>query len=230
MAKHFHVATSSKSGDAGEFEGDIPDEEWARLVRFAQCADRLASTGMVRDGCHVSVTLNADIREGIKVEGAAPLDDDLAAFLHRMRPFVLQDEATYFFKACNILAKYVAEPLFRRLLGRLRDLFSGEDFLAQIQIGVNNTLINTDEMLKNWLNADEYHGDEDKRRELEQLRKVFPEQGSRALFASMMMDKAKAVLEVARIVRAMEEGGGATTTHKPATRSVTGNLVFEVPE
>lgn len=57
-------------------------------------------------------------------------------------------------------------------------------------------------------NAYEYHRDRSNLADLEALHQVLPIEASRAIFVSMMMDKAGAVGQIAHTIRAMERGGG----------------------
>jgi hypothetical protein len=59
----------------------------------------------------------------------------------------------------------------------------------------------------NWLNAFEYHRDQDKRARLDWLLKRIPTDVSRAIFLMLLIDKAKAVLRISDIVETVLRKG-----------------------
>lgn len=60
--------------------------------------------------------------------------------------------------------------------------------------------MNSDEAVDLWLNAFEYHPDQDKRAELKAMFAVFPEPTARALFLEMMLARASAVQQLAEFL------------------------------
>ena len=67
-------------------------------------------------------------------------------------------------------------------------------------------VLNSDDTLMKWLNAYEYHRDEDKRRQLGELHEVWPIGFSKGMWGGMMIDKARAVVELAGWIIAAERG------------------------
>jgi hypothetical protein len=67
-----------------------------------------------------------------------------------------------------------------------------------MRLVVNGTLINSTDTLDLGLNAYEYHGDDDKRAKFEALHDdhLLPMEYSRALLISIMLDRARAVVEI----------------------------------
>ena len=100
----------------------------------------------------------------------------------------------------------------RAIIERQHAEFSGKDFQKSITIRSKEVLLNADDTVMKWLNAFEYHRDTDKQAELEALHQLLPIESSRALFVSMMIDKAKAVLQIASLIRAIEKGKGTKLT------------------
>ena len=70
-------------------------------------------------------------------------------------------------------------------------------------------IVNSDKTLMTWLNAFEYHRDNDKRKLIEEIDKIIPEDFSRALFASMIIDKVRAVLELGDVITFLESWNGS---------------------
>jgi hypothetical protein len=71
-----------------------------------------------------------------------------------------------------------------------------------------------------WLNAFEYHRDEDKRNEVEALHWPWPTEGSRALFLALMLDKAAAVSYVHWIIGTLHQGLACDEPTCPSSTSV----------
>jgi hypothetical protein len=162
----------------------------------------------------VSYNVHWDAETGLSDRSVIPPEDDIDAFLHRIRPFVLQkDKDTYFPNVCDILSRYLKHSQLRASIQRQRDRFLGKEFQSKVQIMSNEAILNTDETLKNWLNAFEYHRDVPKQEELKTLHQILPLESSRALFVGMIVvNKAATVFEIARIVRTLERCQGTQIT------------------
>jgi hypothetical protein len=84
----------------------------------------------------------------------------------------------------------------------------------QQQMGIRGTLesvesiINCDETLVSWLNAHEYHRDSAEQEELRRFDQLLPRGALRAIFISMLLDKIKAILNVAVVIRTLERSDG----------------------
>jgi hypothetical protein len=148
------------------------------------------------------------------VDSQLPPDDDLAAFLHRMRPFLLQKESTSFITICKILDWRLEDVILRAVVERQRCLYSGKEFQSEVRITSNATLLNDDKIVLKWLNAYEFHRDKSNRAELDALHQIIPLQHMRAIFISTLMDMGKAVLEITHLIGAMKRGGETTITVK----------------
>jgi hypothetical protein len=185
--------------------GEISDAEWDVLMRFLDRFDRLAATRMGA-GCEVSWKLTLG-SEGARASGTLPPNDDVDAFLYRMRPFVLNDESTNFFKVCKVISRRVVHPGVIAWVREQRNAFAGHEFQRQITIRTGAGVLNSDETLRLWLNGSgEYHSDSEREASLKRFSAFQPAE-LRPLFVSMMIDKAKAVAEVARLVMLLAERG-----------------------
>lgn len=189
-------------GDGGSVESahaEIPDDEWAVVEEFLGHAERLFNSPAAEIG--VSFQLHWNSQSGFSYTGELPHDDQIAAILHRLRPFILQKESTYLAKVCGVLAHRIEHPQFRKMMKGILNEFMGKSFQQQMKVTVGNATLNTDEMVKNWLNGFEYHHFEDARQALEVFNTVLPEGWQRAIFISMLIDKAREVGNTLIIVR-----------------------------
>jgi hypothetical protein len=70
-----------------------------------------------------------------------------------------------------------------------------------IKISSNDVVINSEKVLLDWLNAEEYHRDKDKKEFLEELYKSFPEEASKTIFLNLLRDKTQAIYNLAGLCR-----------------------------
>lgn len=131
---------------------------------------------------------------------------EVRELLHLLRPLILESEATYLLKVCGILGKHLAHPFIRRKLGELGDTFSGRRLRSTYTFAVGDIVLNSDEGLKLWLNAYEYHRDEDKREVLEQIGAAVPLDVAKAFFLDVLMEKVQATSSLAEFVRNLVRG------------------------
>jgi hypothetical protein len=185
---------------------EISDQDWEILEGYLDDFDRLAAS-RVGAGIQVKTKFTFDAQGGFAWSREMPPDDDVALFLHRLRPFLLKDERSNFNRVCNVLGRCIVHPGFAALLRRQRDEFAGRVFQSQIQFLSNDTLVNSEQVLQDWLNAYEYHRDPERR---DQLAKIhhdrLPLEATRPLFVSMLIDKARAVAAVAAVIRLIVTG------------------------
>jgi hypothetical protein len=196
--------TQPSTGSETTVEGQFPDDEWEVLCRFAEYASDLLGTSMVKDGLHVTATLHFSNPKGVSSQVAIPPSDAVCAFLHRMRPFVLQDEPTSFYKTCSLIGRYICDISVRDMLKKLKSLYSGKDFQSQVRMDFHS-LVNCEAALKKWLNAFEYHKDRSKQEEIQLLAPGLPLEYLKAIFLSMTLDMAKAVLGLSELVELLTD-------------------------
>ena len=127
--------------------------------------------------------------------------DDVMVFLHKFRPLGLKSEKTYFYRICNLLSKALSHPYLRSIIKEQRRVYSGKRMQSGFQIRSNDVLLNSEKVLFDWLNAYEYHRDKEKREFIEGLHKMLPLEASKVIFLSLLTEKAKAIFNLATLVR-----------------------------
>lgn len=201
MSHSFELALRVNQGEAEKLHVEVDDSDWQTLIGYLEDFDRLAATRM-GGNCQIKVTFTFDARTGFSWSGEMPPEDDVAAFLHRLRPFVLNDERSNFNRVCNILGRAIAHPGMTALLRQQRDEFAGRAFQSQLQLLSNGAVVNTEQVLQNWLNAYEYHRDPERRERLAKVHhELLPLEALRPVFVSMLIDKARAIGTVVAVVR-----------------------------
>lgn len=176
------------------------DAEWSTLLRFAELASRLRETGFVQNGENFLSILfdNAEVT----VSSRLPKPDDLAAFLHRLRPFIHNKEPFHFGKVLNILKRRVRHDAFHEVLNGYRAAFRIRSALELV--GINFTAdgrdIVSEEMLQAWLYGEEYHFDAGKSEAFRAMADSVPPEIWRTLLLRVLLCKADVILRTKGII------------------------------
>jgi hypothetical protein len=196
MPHQFKVTiTEQRTGQSDQVSGEFPDEEWQPLEKFLECSYRLAKCRIAETQKDLKLHISGKVGEPTVFTAQLPPEDDIAVFLHRMRPFILDEEPTSFLKVRNILKRRLALPAARKYLDHLKDLYSGKDFPMTIEVGTESGTLSltSDEAIRKWLNASEYHQDSDKQAELQAMYRIFPKESAQVLFLSALLGRAAAI-------------------------------------
>jgi hypothetical protein len=177
------------------------DEHVSVLRGYLAEALRLERSVNANGGFPVSINFSGTVGQPIAISGSTPTDDQLAIFLHRLRPFQLQNEPYQFGKIKNILAQGTSSSRFMQsYVERAKDMFTGVAMQQQIQISMGDALLNSEKALTAWLYAAEYHRDDAKMIALLKGRQPPPETLARPVFMALLRYKIDAVLALANIV------------------------------
>ena len=143
-------------------------------------------------------------------EVSLPPEDDIAAFLLRMRPFLLAAEPTSFLKVRKTLRRYVTLESVRRYLDQLRARYIGSAMPFTLTVGsaVGEISLGTNEAILKWLNAFEYHQDEDKQTYLRAMYAVFPEDSTRAILLYGLLHRAGAIGKLGALIDGLAKREG----------------------
>jgi hypothetical protein len=68
-----------------------------------------------------------------------------------------------------------------------------------MRIEMNRVVVNSDQVLRDWLNSHEYHRDPDKREAIDTLFNSFPGDFARGILISMIVDKVRAIGNLASL-------------------------------
>jgi hypothetical protein len=205
----FRITVAAKSGEAEKFEGEFPDDDWNRLSRYLACSFRLAECRIVESQSQLHFGISST-SETVVHNVSLPPEDDIAAFLLRLRPFVLTNEDTNFYGIRNLLARHMTLPSVRSYLDTLRDRYQGKAMPFQLKVGstTGETVVNSEKAVLTWLNAFEYHQDADKQAELRAMYSVFPELSSRAMFLYTLLECAAAIGKMGAFIDGLSKREG----------------------
>jgi hypothetical protein len=199
---------NNRTGETISLAGEFADADWLYLLDFLGEADRLRKTRMIAQGMEVDYEFSWNHETGQQHKATLPPEDDVAAFLHRLRPFVLQQEPFFLPKVMNLLRKTVDNKKFNSILNVQTDRFFGR--FKGLTIATDTLDLTSDDTVLKWLNALEYHRDADKQKELREAASAIPAESQRAIFLAAMVSKAGTVLTLAEMIGAFRDRSGAT--------------------
>ena len=237
MPVHFKTVLHHGNPDDGTvLSGELSEQKWELLTRFRDEVARLRSCRWVKDGVPSRFKINVNPADGMKLEMPGKPDETaVVEVLHCLRPFVLENEDTHFLKAVKALQSGVRDKRFKASLKPYRDRFTGDDqkdLVRLYELGVDSSLIdpaqpfedmlkeysdkhlqlNTEKALKLWLNAFEYHRDEDKRKEFETRTGGEPDELALAVFRSLIAGKVEAVIKFANLLESVAKAPSTIVT------------------
>jgi hypothetical protein len=188
------------SNGSHEVQISFPDEEWALLQKYSQYVHELRHTNAYREPLNVSTNIRITPEQGLTYDVSMPDWEKVIVILHRLRPFLLENESTYFNRIRSILGRRVDDKNIKSLLKYNKDIFLGKHMRGMMIIKIDDVILNSEEFLTKWLNAFEYHRDDEKRRFIEQIHEAFPMDITKSIFVSLIIDKIKAIDNVCGII------------------------------
>lgn len=193
--------TIRETGETHQVVFSFPEEEVALLSEFLEEAGSIAEIPVIRAGLDSSLHIAWSKEEGVRIDLSLPPLADLAAVLHKLRPFILKKEPFSFEQICGILGRRIESPFVRKLLKQEREIFSGKRMQTQVQLTSQDIVINSEATLMTWLNSHEYHRDREKAADLDRLHQIFPLEVSKSLFVMLLRHKVDAILGLAELVK-----------------------------
>jgi hypothetical protein len=185
------------------------DEQVDLLRGYLSEAERLEKSVLANGGFAVSFHLSATAGEPVKISGVEPTDDQRAIFLHRLRPFQLQNEPYQFGKIKNVVAQGTASsPFMQSYLDRTKDVFTGTAMQDQMRVSIGDAILNSETALTAWLYAGEYHRDETKMIAFLKGKQPPPDNIARPIFMMLLRSKIDAVLALGNIVHRILSSSG----------------------
>lgn len=200
MIKKEFTQIDDKTGKQKVIKCEFENKEWEKLLSFLEYTKELRKTDIVQKGAPGGLKINYEKNKGMTYSVNLPPDDSILALIHRLRPFILKKEPTFFHNTSNVLKRRLSDEQIRVFITYLKDLFDGK-FMQAVKISSNNQLINSEKILQKWLNGFEYHKDEGKRKEILNLHKLFPLDASRAIFVMMLYDKVRAIKGLGQFIQ-----------------------------
>ena len=205
MPHRFKLAMHiNDTGENVSQEVELSDYEICLLEAFIEEADEVWNTDFIHAPERGSITMKGDAEsDQVTISVSLPDWNQVIVFLHKLRPLLLKDEKTNFYKIRNLLGMKLDNAHCRNLLAQYKQLYSGKKSQAQVQIKSNEVLLNSEDTLLDWLNSYEFHRNEDKRKFIESLHQMLPLDVSKVIFRRLLLDKAEAIHRLADFIRVL---------------------------
>ena len=185
--------------------GEIPDADWRLLTTFWTYAKDLESAEWVQAGLDADYSIQpGENGESQILVRHKPSDAAVSQLLHRMRPFLLQNEDTFYTRVNKTLARHLTHKWLRDWLAIGRRIFDHGQFRVYGQITVNDLPLHDERTFGLWLNAFEYHRDQAKRAQLIESMGGPPDDFVLAIFRAILADRATEVLRLATMIDKIE--------------------------
>lgn len=166
---------------------DFEDKDWQVLLDFVEYAVDLDDLAIVKNGGSAELGIKYEHDQPPTFKTTLPPDEQLFALMHRLRPFILEKESTYFNTVASILTRQIDNSHFREVIKALRSIFLATRYQNLFKITVNETfVVNTEKALQTWLNGFEFHRVKEKSEVMEQVFVMFPENASKAIFVMLL--------------------------------------------
>lgn len=186
-------------------EISLSDDDLQVLEEFVDHARKLEQCSLVQSGMFFSFNFQFNENLGAKSEIAIPDWELVEVYLHRIRPIILTNERTYFFRVCKLIKKNISLPKAQQQVAKEMQLYRGEKIHQIVQIYSNGELLTCEEIFQDYLNGFEYHRDKDRRDNLEKLNWLLPIESTRVLWYWLLQEKGASIIRVAEWIRRLSD-------------------------
>jgi hypothetical protein len=200
MPGPFRFKLQPGDSEPAEISVVFSDEEYAVLDNYLQQCDEFTQCKPFREGFASCFSVRGTAGQPLKVEVTLPSKDDMAILLHRLRPLLLARELASFVRAVSTLGRRIEHPDFRTLLSEQRQRYDGRELQKIVTIALNETILNSERVLQDWLNSYEYHGDRAKRESIDTLFRQLPPDLLSGIFTDLLVGKINAIGSVRQII------------------------------
>lgn len=172
----------------------LTDTDLKKLRRFVAYYDEMILLGIDPSKMMVNLNVRIDMEQKrTSVSTTKPHPLVLSGFANAMRPFILEDEPTTFYRVLRIARQSCASEKFRDFTKALAALYKSRNAGVKFTLRAGQDLISQERAFSMWLNAYIYHRDHDKRELLESFSSAAPFAMPEALFQMIFIDKARSV-------------------------------------
>jgi hypothetical protein len=194
---HF-IVINSGTGESRTFERPLFTPELkARLVAFTEAAEALNRTSFVGNWNQTHISIHMAIDGRVTNTSSLPSDDEIAAFLHRLRPFYLQKEAFHFNTVCNTIGAHICDDAVTDCLREWKRHYDARASRQVFEIAAAGKILNSEEFLDHYLNAYEYHYDPDRRKAIDDISAHFPLEAQKAIIVLLLSLRLNAINKLA---------------------------------
>lgn len=178
------------------------DDDVELLRKYCANCQRLRDTKLYREGIGGKVNFKWEADEGASVEPENPFDlEFVSSFIHRLRPIRLTNEPASFDKvAARIKQRFGGKPM-KRQIEAIRSIVEESPFAAYGQITMGDVSLWDSETIEKWLNAFEYHQDEDKESYLAGVLQNIGYEGMNIVFVQQLRGQCEGYIRLEELAR-----------------------------
>jgi hypothetical protein len=171
----------------------FPPEVKSKLVAFTEAANALNKTAFAANRDQLSVSLHFSKDGHISNTGSLPSDDEIAAFLHLFRPIYLEKEALNYNTICNLVSAHLNDDAVTQCLREWKRHYDARASRNVFEIAAAGIVLNSQEFLNNYLNALEYHRDQDRRKVIDEISGHYPLEAQKAIIVLLLPMRLQAI-------------------------------------
>ncbi len=199
VKRKLEVSVDGKVVDCEEFEFESCAVQL--LKDYCENAWRLCGSAIFNQKAANRFTISGTQQNSLSSEGDLIDDEAWDAGMLRFRPLVLQKkEPSNFYRAASIIAERIKNENVRNKLKTLRKQFRGELALMRLHWFDNGKKLSMDDIFDLWLNAFEYHRDQDKRDFFQRTEKLAPELKMRHHIYMHAVEKLRAIMGLFQLI------------------------------
>jgi hypothetical protein len=199
MPHAYRLLLDAGADDLSIIGGELSDEEFATLDRFLDQYEALVDSQPVRNGVPCEVTIRIENGRA-SVTTDLPSQDELDILFQRLRLFILQKERTSFVNICSILRRQLSDLRLLEFINGQHAAFHNHPDELDTAFVINNSQVNQEAMLMDWINGYQYHGDDERRDALRRLG-VNPQSPIiRHKLTELLLNKQTAIFNVAFLI------------------------------
>ena len=211
MKLRVNIISRTRGDNNGVTFDPPPDKLLALLADYSKRADDLDRTDFLKHYKKLNVTLHTAVGKEPWVTGDIPSDQTLWMTFHKLRPFQLKNETTYFPKICNSLSRHFSHPSLSLLFKHWKQRFLGEWFSKSFPIVAVDNILNSESYFDKYVNSTEYHFDPDKGKTVKEAAQFLPLESQKALIVVLLHGKLSAITTVKSFIKLINKGMSGTT-------------------
>lgn len=170
------------------------------LRKFVRAMSRVRNCALLKRGMPAISNISFAAESGIKLTCATYENSELHDLLHVLRPVILQEETASFQNVTGLLRKRFGSRRFSDHLKPVRAMFEDGELRSYMQITLGDQPFFDQSTLNLWLNAEQYHTDEEKAARWSEFEQSLNTENIRALVMSQLQSKVKALFHLEHIV------------------------------
>ena len=199
------ILVDRESQERRTVELSFTEADWQRLEGYHRETERLRSSRFVQEsrGGSVSVSLS---HSSVRSQAEFLDDEAFETLLHRLRPFLLSDEAFYFFSVLKLIGKSTHNvPEFRDEIRTLKKTFGLKNLKDVPSVFRKyGNMPDTPDDVMTWLNAFEYHRDMQKRETATTDLGIYAsDQHGRPVVTFVLVEMVKAILGLGDLIETL---------------------------